>query len=96
MEISGKVLEVKNAILDLQQRLLTNHPQIPTLLREIHSHHLKDREVVTLLDEEEISIIVNGLKRQAMMEATVAMIGKKAPSARGKRTASLLPDADEL
>lgn len=58
----GSHFEIKEQIEQLKNQLLTSHPLIPTLLRTIHRQLKADPEVVTLLDEEEIRVVVNGLQ----------------------------------
>lgn len=48
----------------LQEQLLANHPQMPLLLREIHRTIKENPATVTLLEEEQICSIVNGLEKQ--------------------------------
>ena len=55
---------VKEAIADLETKLLSQHPEMPILLRKIHQQLKADPEVVTLLTEDEIGVIVNGLSKQ--------------------------------
>jgi hypothetical protein len=50
---------------------------MPTLLREIHTTLRKQPENVTLLSEEEIKVIVNGLQKQTGVELVQAVT--KAP-----------------
>lgn len=56
--------EVKEKLTRLQDALLSSHPTIPVLLRDIHTHLRTDPEIVTLLSEDEIAIIVKGLAKQ--------------------------------
>lgn len=56
--------EIKEKVLSLQTALLSSHPTIPTLLRDIHTHLRTDPEIVTLMTEDEINIIVQGLQKQ--------------------------------
>lgn len=51
---------------DLQQQLLSQHPGMPTLLRDIHSQLKQNPETVTLMTEDEIAIVVQGLSKQTM------------------------------
>ncbi len=70
--------QVKEAIASLSVALLEAHPRMPILLREIHQTLSKDPEVVTLLTEEEIGVIVNGLSKQTQTTiATSLATGKK-------------------
>ena len=56
--------ELFDKVSALQEALLSRHPSMPGLLREIHSVSRSQPENVTLLNEDQISIIVNGLKEQ--------------------------------
>lgn len=62
------VLEFQSKISQLQSALLEAHPSMPVLLREIHNQIRKDPELVTIISEEEIGVIVNGLKKQTNTE----------------------------
>lgn len=70
-------LELKNKVAALQKSIHAAHPNMKVLLREIHTHLKNDPEQVTLLDEDEIGIIVNGLKKQTATEI-VTQVAKKA------------------
>jgi len=56
--------ELKEKVGQLSQLILDKHPKMPTLLREIHTTLRQYPEQVTLLTEEEISVIVSGLAVQ--------------------------------
>jgi len=60
--------ELFDKVIDLQEALLDRHPRMPSLLREIHTTLRAQPENVTLLSEDQISIIVNGLKIQTGVE----------------------------
>ena len=55
---------LKEKVASLEAALLSAHPTIPTLLREIHTALRAQPETVTLLSEEEISVLVRGLQKQ--------------------------------
>lgn len=55
---------IKSNIATLQKAILDSHPQMPTLLREIHRQLKEDPATVTLLEEEEIAVVVRGLELQ--------------------------------
>lgn len=57
-------LEIKSKLDELQQALLTAHPTMPSLLREIHKTLKAQPEQVTLMTPEEIAIVVQGLEKQ--------------------------------
>lgn len=69
--------QIRSNILDLQNKLLEVHPQMPILLKTIHDQLKADPENVTLLTEEEICIIVNGLEKQTGVELS-KVISKQA------------------
>ncbi len=69
---------------ELRTRIHTQHPQMPSLLKTIHTQLSKDPEVVTLLSEEAIGVIVRGLQVQTKTELVVATT-KKASTAAGKK-----------
>lgn len=69
--------DLQMKISSLQEAILSTHPRLPILLKEIHTILKNDPAVVTLLSEEEISAIVNGLKQQTKTEITQTAIKKK-------------------
>lgn len=79
-------------IQQLQQMLLTSHPQMPVLLREIHTQLLKDEELVYLLKEEEISVIVNGLEKQSQVKIVAELASGKAGTAKKKSLSNITLD----
>jgi len=70
-------LDIKMKIAELQDMILTAHPRMPILLKDIHTLLKNDPDNVTLLSEEDIGIIVSGLKKQTMTEITAATLKKK-------------------
>lgn len=78
MSASEQVIE---QIETLRSQLLANNPGMPMMLRTIHTALKKDPEIVTLLSDEQIGIIVNGLMKQtqtAIVSASVKAPAKKA------------------
>lgn len=69
----------------LREMLLTAHPGMPVMLREIHQKLKQDPEIVTILSEEEIGIIVSGLKRQTQVQI-LAAVAKKGTGKSLKKT----------
>jgi len=69
--------QVKEAIASLQEALLQAHPRMPILLREIHQTLRKDPEVVTLLNEDEIGVIINGLSAQTKTTIATSLATKR-------------------
>jgi hypothetical protein len=76
--------EVKEKLARLRDALITNHPSMPVLLRDIHDTSRRD-ESITLLSEEEINVIVSGLKRQTAAEIVMASMSKKGKSKEAKK-----------
>lgn len=75
-------MELQSKVSLLQEALLHKHPTMPTLLREIHTALKKQPENVTLLSEDEIKVIVNGLEKQTGFElAQTITKSTKSPSA---------------
>lgn len=69
--------QITEKILQLQSQLLSQHPQLPKLLSEIHQTLKENPDCVTLLSDEEVGVIVNGLKKQTATEiATTALKSK--------------------
>lgn len=60
--------QMTEKLLSLQNALLQAHPQIPSLLREIHTTLRKDPDIVTALSDEQIAVVVAALKRQTATE----------------------------
>lgn len=56
--------QIQENIIRLESMLLLQLPDYPTLLRDIHRQLKKDESLVTLLKEEEIAILVNGMSLQ--------------------------------
>lgn len=77
-------LEFLTKLQDLEEALLTQHPKMPVLLMMIHKQLRTDPELVTTLSEEQIGVIVNGLKIQTKTEL-VGTIAKQS-KARDKKT----------
>lgn len=72
-------LELASKIDDLHGAILSKHPMMPTLLRDIWKTLQQYPEQVTLLNEEQIQKIVSGLGVQTGVELAKAAI--KSPSA---------------
>jgi hypothetical protein len=85
--------EVQETISELQEKLLSAHPEMPVLLRKIHTKLKADPALVTLLTEEEISQIVNGLKHVTNIQLTSSTTKKESrdkPASASKRLAGIL------
>lgn len=69
--------EVKMKFAALDECIKAAHPTLPILLKEIHTLLKNDPAIVTLLSEEEIAIVVEGLKKQTKVEISSAALKKK-------------------
>lgn len=81
MELSE--YDLKEKIAQLENLLLEKHPTMPLLLSKIHDTLKQQPENVILLSEEEIAIIVSGLKEHTNT-SFAAIKPKKAPSTTAK------------
>jgi len=63
--------QISSAILELQEKLLAQHPSMPILLRTIHKELQANPDVVTLLKDEERAIIIAGLEKFTKTELIV-------------------------
>ena len=56
--------QLREKVATLQTALLSAHPQMPSLLRDIHNQLKQDPDCMTILSDEEVGVIVQGLMRQ--------------------------------
>lgn len=82
---SQEISPIKMKIAELSEMILAAHPRMPLLLKDIHGLLKSDPDNVTLLSEEEIGIIVSGLKRQTSTELASTVL-KKSSKALSKTT----------
>jgi len=75
--IGTQTFEVREKLAALEEALISATPNMPTLLRDIHRSLKADPDVVTILTEEECSILVRGLKKQTATEIATSVIKKK-------------------
>ena len=74
-----EIISIK--IAELAAAVQATLPNMPTLLREIHSNLKTDPEIVTLLSPEQVSIIVSGLSKQTQTTITTSILsGSKGKS----------------
>lgn len=64
MSAPDQAFETREKLAQLEEAMLAKTPNMPTLLRDIHRELKADPDIVTLLSDEECSILVNGLKQQ--------------------------------
>lgn len=72
-----QAFEVREKLASLQEALLAGTPTMPKLLQDIHRNLKKDPDIVTLLSDEECSILVRGLKKQTATEIATKIVKKK-------------------
>lgn len=68
---------LKSQVAELSDLILSRHPRLPILLREIHTALRAQPENVTLMSEEEIAVIISGLKIQTATDFAIATTPKK-------------------
>jgi len=68
--------QFQSKVLEIQEALLSAHPKLPILLAEIHKTLKADPANVTLLSEDEIGILVQGLEAQTKVEIMATMSSK--------------------
>lgn len=81
MATSTESYLLKEKVAELSAAILAKHPTMPGLLREIHTTLSKYPEQVTLMGEEEIAVVVNGLKVQTGVEFAAAAASSKSTAA---------------
>lgn len=74
---SPQAFEVREKLACLEASLLDGTPNMPTLLRDIHRNLKADPDLVSILSEEECSILVNGLKKVTATEIAASVVKKK-------------------
>jgi hypothetical protein len=79
--------ELKEKVSALSEAILSKHPTMKSLLREIHTTVSKYPEQITLLSEDEISKIVQGLMVTTGIEFAEKAI--KAPASKTKAIKSM-------
>lgn len=75
---------IQMKIAELNEALLSAHPTMPTLLRDIHQNLKLDPELTTLLTAGEVSIIVRGLSVQTQTTITTSILSKSKGKASSK------------
>ena len=77
MNLDPILYQLKEKVAAVQAALLAAHPTLPILLAEIHKTLKADPAQVTLLEEEEIGILVSGLEAQTKVEIMTTMTKDK-------------------
>ena len=78
----NKADQISEQIASLQQALVTSNPGMPTMLRTIHQALLHDKDIVTVLTDEEIGVVVSGLMKQTNTVIATAATKKSTKSLR--------------
>lgn len=86
------ILAVKEKIATMNAALLAVSPMMPVLLREIHNLIRKDPELITIISEEEIGMIVNGLKVQTNTVLTTTVVKSSTSAATKQKMLKLTVD----
>ena len=84
--MSDQAFEVREKLAHLEEALTAGTPNMATLLRDIHRSLKADPDVVTILSEEECSILVRGLKKQTATEIATTATKKGAKKSLKKLT----------
>ena len=90
---TGPGFELKEKCVELSTLLLAKHPRMPVLLREIHTALRAQPENVTLLSEDDIRIVVQGLKVQTGVEFAASATKGAGQKSAVKKIQSLGADA---
>lgn len=85
--------ELKERVSALSDAILAKHPMMPKLLQEIHKTLRAQPENVTLLSEEDIQVIVSGLKVQTQTEFASSVTKPSAAKSVTAKIKSLGADA---
>ena len=71
--MTTSLFELQSKVSELEEVILSKHPRLPVLLRDIHTTLRAQPENVTLLSEKEIAAIVAGLKVQTGVELATSV-----------------------
>lgn len=93
--MNADLMEIQSTISELESALLNANPEMPTLLRKIHTKLKNDPALVTLLTEEEIANVINGLKVQTNVQLTAPKktTSEKKPAGAQARLNAILKSA---
>lgn len=86
---TGPSFELQEKVAALSQAILDRHPTMPTLLSEIYKTLRAQPENVTLMSEEDIKIIVSGLKIQTSTNFAVSVTKPSATKAAAEKIKKL-------
>lgn len=84
--MTPNAFELATKVEELSQAILVRHPTLPNLLQQIHRTLQQYPEQVTLMTEEQVNAVVEGLKIQTGVEfAKTATSGKASAATNLKR-----------
>ena len=81
--------DIQTKLAELSAALLSAHPEMPIMLAKIHSALKADPEQVTLLSEDDIALVVQGLQKHTGVSLAATAKTPKAPSAKSRLDAIL-------
>jgi len=84
---------LQEKVAELSAALLERHPRMPTLLREIHTTLSKYPEQVTLMSEDDVRAVVEGLKVQTGVEFAATATKSSGTKSLAAKVAKLGADA---
>lgn len=80
VQLDPVYMELASQLDTLEQALLAAHPSMPTLLRQIHAGLLKNPAAIHSLDDDQIAILISGLKSYTATEIISKAPAKKKPA----------------
>ena len=93
MNAPAEGFALKEKVAELSEVLLSRHPRMPMLLKEIYVALHKQPENVTLMTPEEVQIVVNGLKVQTQTEFAASATKPSATKSLAAKIGKLGADA---
>jgi len=80
--------QITMKIAELEQAMLSQHPQMPMYLKQIHQELLKSPELVHIMTNEQRAVLIRSLEKQTGVSVFAALKAKK-PTAKAMANASL-------
>jgi hypothetical protein len=80
--------QITMKIAELEQAMISQHPQMPMYLKQIHQELLKSPELVHIMTNEQRATLIQALEKQTGVSVFAALKAKK-PTAKSMATASL-------
>lgn len=76
--MTTEAFAIKEKLASLEASLLSSSPNMPTILQDIHRTLKSQPHIVTLLSQEDISIVVRGLEAQQGSHIAASITKKSA------------------